>query len=212
MLIKTGLNNALLLTLSTISFSIVTPDPLLHLAQQYCSILLKTMKNACGQQNIVQSCYTTGSKFVGRDHHAHRQFTRNRFRAYRPDSTTAKYFARNCLWEIRMVGHEWFYWILSLFSPSQWVELNSTHWRSEFFAREERIQWNYSYATIRISHKQFLAKYFAVVESGLNSILKFKTIPTSWNISTKPAPTFSLKKPKTSCDEDFDLFWLLWRR
>ena len=37
-----------------------------------------------------------------------------------------------------------------------------------FFAREERIQWNYSCATIRISHKQFLAKYFAVVESGLN--------------------------------------------
>ena len=85
----------------------------------------------------------------------------------RPDSTTAKYFARNCLCEIRMVGHEWFYWILSLFSPSQWVELNSTHWRSEFFAREDRIQWNYSCATIRISHKQFLAKYFAVVESGL---------------------------------------------
>ena len=68
-----------------------------------------------------------------------------------------------------MVGHEWFYWILSLFSPSQWVELNSTHWRSEFFVREERIQWNYSCATIRISHKQFLAKYFAVVESGLQS-------------------------------------------
>ena len=68
-----------------------------------------------------------------------------------------------------MVGHEWFYWILSLFSPSQWVELNSTHWRSEFFAREERIQCNYSCATIRISHKQFLAKYFAVVESGLNA-------------------------------------------
>ena len=65
--------------LSAISFSIVIPDPLL--AQQYCSILLKTMKNACGQQNIVQSCYTTGSKFVRRDHHAHRQFTRNRFRA-----------------------------------------------------------------------------------------------------------------------------------
>ena len=88
--------------------------------------------------------------------------------ASRPDSTTAKFFARNCLCEIRMVGHEWFHWILSLVSPSQWVELNSTHWRSEFFAREERIQWNYSCATIRISHKQFLAKYFAVVESGLN--------------------------------------------
>ena len=85
----------------------------------------------------------------------------------RPDSTTAKFFARNCLCEIRMVGHEWFYWILSLLSLSQWVELNSTHWRSEFVAREERIQCNYSCATIRISHKQFLAKYFAVVESGL---------------------------------------------
>ena len=41
------------------------------------------------------------------------------------------------------------------------------HWRSEFFAREERIQWNYSCATIRISRRQFLAKYFAVVGSGL---------------------------------------------
>ena len=45
--------------------------------------------------------------------------------SWRPDSTTAKFFARNCSCEIRMVGHEWFYWILSLFSPSQWVELNS---------------------------------------------------------------------------------------
>ena len=77
------------------------------------------------------------------------------FLLLRPDSTTAKFFARNCLCEIRMVGHEWFYWILSLLSPSQWVELNSTHWRSEFFAREERIQCNYSCAPIRISHKQF---------------------------------------------------------
>ena len=51
------------------------------------------------------------------------------------------------------------------------MELNSTHWRSEFFAREERIQWNYSCATIRISHKQFLAKYFAVVELGLKDFL-----------------------------------------
>ena len=93
-----------------------------------------------------------------------------RKKTLRPDSTTAKFFARNCLWVIRMIGHEWFYWILSLFSPSQWVELNSTHWRSKFFAREERIQWNYSCATIRTSHKQFLAKYFAVVESGLYTI------------------------------------------
>ena len=99
-------------------------------------------------------------------------------KTWRPDSTTAKFFARNCLCEIRMVGHEWFYWILSLFSPSQWVELNSTHWRSEFFAREERIQWNYSCATIRISHKQFLAKYFAVVESGLERIEKNQSCPT----------------------------------
>ena len=46
-------------------------------------------------------------------------------------------------------------------------ELISTHWRSEIFSREERIQWNYSRATIRISHKQFLVKNFAAVESGL---------------------------------------------
>ena len=48
--------------------------------------------------------------------------------------------------------------------------MNSTHWRSEFFAHKERIQWNYSCATIRISHKQFIAKYFAVVESGIYTI------------------------------------------
>ena len=53
------------------------------------------------------------------------------------------------------------------FAVSRTELLNSTHWRSEFFAREERIQWNYSCATIRIPHRQFLAKYFAVVESSL---------------------------------------------
>ena len=81
-----------------------------------------------------------------------------------------------------MVGHEWFYWILSLFSPSQWVELNSTHWRSEFFAREERIQWNYSSATIRISHK-FFAKYLAVVESGLFKVQR-KPICAEINVTS----------------------------
>ena len=89
----------------------------------------------------------------------------------RPESTTAKFFARNCLCEIRMVGHEWFHWVLSFVSLSQWVELISTHWRSEIFSCEERIQWNYSRATIRISHKQFLVKNFAAVESGLYTVL-----------------------------------------
>ena len=93
-------------------------------------------------------------------------------RLWRPDSTTAKFFVRNCLCEIRMVAHEQFFWILSLVSLSQWVELISTHWRSEIFSRELRIQWNYSRATIRISHKQFLVKNFAAVESGLDK-LKF---------------------------------------
>ena len=111
----------------------------------------------------------------------------------RPDSTTAKFFARNCLREIRMVGHEWFYWILSLFSPSQWVEVNSTHWRSEFFAHEERIQWNYSCATIRISHKQFLVKYFAVVESGLYMLFSdFLLLYAKYNNRNKQSRWHSL--------------------
>jgi hypothetical protein len=35
-----------------------------------------------------------------------------------------------------MAAHEWFYWICTLFSLSQWVERTSTHWRSEIFSRE----------------------------------------------------------------------------
>ena len=51
------------------------------------------------------------------------------------------------------------------------VELIFTHCRSEFFSRGEQIQWNYSCAIIRISHKQFLAKNFTGVESGLYKAL-----------------------------------------
>ena len=54
----------------------------------------------------------------------------------RPDSTTAKFFAQNFICEIRMAALGWFYWISPLCSLSQWVELNSTHWRSEIFSRE----------------------------------------------------------------------------
>ena len=44
----------------------------------------------------------------------------------RPNSTTAKFFVRNCVCEIQMAALEWFYWISPLFSLLQWVELNST--------------------------------------------------------------------------------------
>ena len=90
-------------------------------------------------------------------------FMQNTDGSIRPDSTPAK----SCLCEIRMVGHDWFFSILSLFSLSQWVELTSTHERSEIVSRVEWIQWNYSCATICISHKQVLAKNFAGVESAL---------------------------------------------
>ncbi len=55
----------------------------------------------------------------------------------RLDSTTAKFFARNFGCEIWMVAHGWFYWNFSFFPLSQWVELTSTHWRSEIFSREK---------------------------------------------------------------------------
>ena len=45
------------------------------------------------------------------------------------------------------------------------VEISSTHCESE---KSERIEKNQSCPTIRISHKQLLAKNFAGVESGLN--------------------------------------------
>ena len=76
------------------------------------------------------------------------------------DSTTAKYFARNCVCEMRMVAHERFYWILPHFSLSQWVELTSTHWRSEIFSREILFAFMthaYNYFARKFSH--FAKKY-----------------------------------------------------
>ena len=43
-----------------------------------------------------------------------------------------------------------------------------THWRRETVFSQRDYLMDYSCATIRISHKQFLAKYFAVVELDLN--------------------------------------------
>ena len=53
-------------------------------------------------------------------------------------------------------------------SLRQWVEISSTHCESE---KSERIEKNQSCPTIRISHKQLLAKNFTGVESGLNNII-----------------------------------------
>jgi hypothetical protein len=79
----------------------------------------------------------------------------------RPDSTTAKFFARNrvCrnteIWW--MAAHEWFYWICTLFSLSQWVELTFSRsliylhractisFRAKCFAfRREIRSWNHA--------------------------------------------------------------------
>ena len=54
-----------------------------------------------------------------------------------------------------------------------WLRMNNSiefSYFFSFFSREERIQWNYSCATIRISHKQFLVLNFAVVELGLYTV------------------------------------------
>ena len=78
----------------------------------------------------------------------------------RPDSTTAKSFARNCVCEMRMVAHERFYWILPQFSLSQWVELTSIHWRSDIFSREilfTLMTHAYNYFARKLS--QFAKKY-----------------------------------------------------
>ena len=52
---------------------------------------------------------------------------------------------------------------LTFFASSRTVLLTS----EAISSREERIQRNYSCATIRISHKQLFAKNFAGMESGL---------------------------------------------
>ena len=64
--------------------------------------------------------------------------------------------------EMRMVAHEQFYWILPQFSlsQSQWVELTSTHWRSEIFSREILFAFMthaYNYLPRKFTH--FAKKY-----------------------------------------------------
>ena len=48
-----------------------------------------------------------------------------------------------------------FYWIVSLLSPSQWVELISTHCRSEIFSREEGIYSRFHKAFAKIFQISF---------------------------------------------------------
>ena len=48
----------------------------------------------------------------------------------------------------------------------QCVELITIHWQSDFFLAKREFNGIVHCATICISHKQFLAKKFAAVESG----------------------------------------------